>query len=52
MAFAALFLIVLSALVAAALGRRPAALAAFAVSLCAAVLTYLHHATDVLKLSF
>jgi hypothetical protein len=52
MTFAVLFLIALAALAAAALGRRRAALAAFAVSLCATVLTYLHHATDVLKLSF
>jgi hypothetical protein len=34
------------------LGPRPLALALFAVVLIASVATYLHHATDTLKLSF
>ena len=33
-------------------GARTLALALFAVTLIASVATYLHHATDVLKLSF
>ena len=33
-------------------GTRPLALALFAATLLASVATYLHHASDVLKLSF
>ena len=39
-------------LLAAWLGARTLALALFAVTLVACVATYLHHASDVLKLSF
>jgi hypothetical protein len=33
-------------------GPRPLALALFALTLIATIATYLHHASDVLKLSF
>lgn len=52
MEFTALFLAVTIVLVAAWLGPRTLALALFAATLVASVATYLHHATDVLKLSF
>jgi len=41
-----------AALLAAWLGARTLALALFAVTLVACVATYLHHASDLLKLSF
>jgi hypothetical protein len=52
MEFAALFLAVTVVMIAAWRGARTIALALFAVTLIASVATYLHHATDVLKLSF
>lgn len=50
MEFTALFLAVTVVLL--AVGARTLALALFAVTLVACVATYLHHASDVLKLSF
>jgi hypothetical protein len=52
MEFAALFLAIVIAMAAAWFGPRRIALALFAAALIASVATYLHHATDVLKLSF
>jgi hypothetical protein len=52
MEFSALFLAVTVVMLAAWLGGRTWALALFAVTLAACVATYLHHATDALKLSF
>jgi hypothetical protein len=52
MEFAALFLAVTVAMLAAWRGPRALALTLFAAVLAACVATYLHHATDVLKLSF
>jgi Family of unknown function (DUF5993) len=52
MEFTLLFLAVTIVLVAAWLGSRVLALALFGATLAASVATYLHHATDVLKLSF
>ena len=52
MEFAALFLAVTIVLLAAWLGPRTLALALFGATLIACVATYLHHATDVLRLSF
>ena len=52
MEFTALFLAVTVVMLAAWLGTRALALALFAVTLVACVATYLHHASDVLKLSF
>jgi hypothetical protein len=57
MEFTALFLAVTIVLLAAWLGTRTLALVLFGATLAACVLaacvaTYLHHATDVLKLSF
>jgi hypothetical protein len=52
MEFTALFLAVTIVMLAAWLGPRTTALALFAVTLVACVATYLHHASDVLKLSF
>jgi Family of unknown function (DUF5993) len=52
MEFTALFLAVLVTLLAAWLGARRLALGLFAATLAVAVATYLHHATDVLTLSF
>ena len=52
MEFTALFLAVSIAMLAAWWGTRALALALFAVTLVACVTTYLHHASDVLKLSF
>jgi hypothetical protein len=52
MEFSALFLGLLVVMVAAWWGSRRLALALFAVAFIASVATYLHHATDVLKLSF
>jgi hypothetical protein len=48
----ALFLGITLVMAAAWWGSRRLALALFAVALIASVATYLHHATDVLKLSF
>jgi len=48
----ALFLAVTIVMLAAWWGTRALALALFAVTLVACVATYLHHASDVLKLSF
>jgi hypothetical protein len=50
MEFTALFLAIVIVMLVAWCGSR--ALALFAVVLVASVATYLHHATDVLKLSF
>jgi hypothetical protein len=52
MEFTALFLAVTVVMLVAWRGTRAAALALFAATLMACVATYLHHATDALKLSF
>jgi hypothetical protein len=52
MEFAALFLAVTVVMVIAWWGTRTLALALFAATLVASIATYLHHASDVLKLSF
>jgi hypothetical protein len=52
MEFTALFLAVAVVMLAAWLAPRPVALVLFALALAASVATYVHHATDVLKLSF
>jgi Family of unknown function (DUF5993) len=52
MEFTALFLAVTIVMLAAWWGTRALALALFAVTFVACVATYLHHAGDVLKLSF
>lgn len=52
MEFTILFLAVAVVMAAAWWGTRTLALALFAATLVAAVATYLHHASDVLKLSF
>ena len=52
MELTALFLAVTVVMLVAWFGRRSLALALFAVLLAASVATYLHHATDSLKLSF
>jgi uncharacterized membrane protein len=52
MEFSALFLAITVVMAVAWWGSRTMALALFAVALIAAAATYLHHASDVLKLSF
>src|SRR5262249_48294137 len=52
MEFAALFLAITIVMLVAWLGARRVAMALFAATLIASVATYLHHATDALKLSF
>jgi hypothetical protein len=52
MEFSALFLGVAVVMAVAWCGSRTVALALFAAVLLASAATYLHHATDVLKLSF
>jgi len=52
MEFTALFLAVTIVMIVAWWGARALAFALFAVTLLASVATYLHHASDVLKLSF
>ncbi len=52
MEFAALFLAATAVMIAAWWGSRPLALALTAATLVAALATFLHHATDVLTLSF
>jgi len=52
MEFTALFLAITIVIIAAWYGPRTLALALFAATLIACVATYLHHATDALKLSF
>jgi len=52
MEFTVLFLAVAIVMVVAWWGTRPLAFALFAATLLASVATYLHHASDVLKLSF
>jgi hypothetical protein len=52
MEFTALFLGIAVTMGASWWGPRRLALALFAVALAASVATYLHHATDALKLSF
>ena len=52
MEFTALFLAVVIVMLAAWRGSRTLALGLFAATLIATVATYLHHATDALKLSF
>ena len=52
MEFTALFLAVTIAMMVAWCGSRALALVLFAAALAGSVATYLHHATDVLKLSF
>jgi hypothetical protein len=52
MEFTALFLAILITMLVAWRGARTLALVLFAAVLVASVATYLHHATDALKLSF
>lgn len=52
MEFTALFLAVTIVMLVAWRGARPLALTLYAAVLIACVATYLHHATDPLKLSF
>ena len=52
MEFTALFLATLAVMLVAWRGSRRLALGLFAVLLVASLATYLHHATDTLKLSF
>jgi Family of unknown function (DUF5993) len=52
MEFTALFLAITIVMLVAWRGSRTLALALFAATLIACVTTYLHHATDALKLSF
>jgi hypothetical protein len=52
MEFSALFLSVVVVMAVSWWGSRRVALALFTIGLIASVVTYLHHATDVLKLSF
>jgi hypothetical protein len=52
MEFTALFLAITVAMLVAWRGPRSLALALFAAALLVSVATYLHHATDTLKLSF
>jgi hypothetical protein len=52
MEFTALFLAITVVMLVAWRGSRSVALALFGVTLAASVATYLHHATDALKLSF
>jgi hypothetical protein len=52
MEFTALFLATAVVMLVAWRGSRSLALTFFAVTLIASVATYLHHATDTLKLSF
>src|SRR5262245_27508263 len=52
MEFTLLFLAATIAMLAAWLGSRTVALSVFALALIGAIATYLHHATDVLPLSF
>jgi hypothetical protein len=52
MVFTALFLAVTATMLAAWCGSRRLALSLFGLTLLASVATYMHHATDVLKLSF
>ncbi len=52
MEFTALFLATMVVMPAAWRGSRPLALGLFALAIIASLATYLHHATDTLKLSF
>jgi hypothetical protein len=52
MEFTALFLAITVTMLVAWRGPRPLALSLFALVLIACVATFLHHATDALKLSF
>jgi Family of unknown function (DUF5993) len=52
MEFTVLFLAIAIVMLVAWRGPRPLAMGLFGVVLVACVATYLHHATDVLKLSF
>jgi hypothetical protein len=52
MEFTLLFLAIFIVMMVAWRGPRPLAMGLFAAVLIACVATYLHHATDVLKLSF
>jgi hypothetical protein len=52
MEFTALFLAIAIVMLAAWRGSRPLALGLFALVIAASLATYLHHATDTLKLSF
>ena len=52
MEFTGLFLAITIVMLVAWCGSRTMALALFAATLIASVATYLHHATDALKLSF
>jgi ABC-type proline/glycine betaine transport system permease subunit len=52
MEFTVLFLAVVIVMLVAWFGSRSVALTLFAVTLLASIATYLHHATDTLKLSF
>jgi predicted exporter len=52
MEFTVLFLAAVIVMLAAWRGPRPLALGLFALVIAASLATYLHHATDTLKLSF
>ncbi|MEH2533665.1 CHASE2 domain-containing sensor protein [Bradyrhizobium sp. AZCC 1588] len=52
MEFTVLFLSIVIVMLIAWRGRRPLALGLFGAVLIACIATYLHHATDTLKLSF
>ena len=52
MEFTVLFIAVAAVMLVAWRGSRPLALGLFAALLAASLATYLHHATDTLKLSF
>jgi hypothetical protein len=52
MEFTALFLAITVIMIVAWRGSRPLALTLFAIVLLACIGTYLHHASDTLKLSF
>ncbi|MEH2508167.1 4-amino-4-deoxy-L-arabinose transferase-like glycosyltransferase [Bradyrhizobium sp. AZCC 1578] len=52
MEFTVLFLAIVIVMLIAWRGRRPLALGLFGAALIACIATYLHHATDTLKLSF
>lgn len=52
MEFTALFLAAVIVMLAAWRGSRPLGLGLFALAIAASLATYLHHATDTLKLSF
>jgi hypothetical protein len=52
MIFALAFLMATASMIAAWRGSRPLALAVFGATLAAMLMIYMHHATDILPLSF